>query len=139
MKKCTIAMMLTAILPFMISCSPDAAKKTKSVRSDDVKKAETLCWKDIRAGELPPVGAYDAIDSLVKKWNLCYERIETGCEITDSIRKIQNEADQTNEIYFKSLEKKLGKDWKKQFDRELHLSDSINWIKISEQIRSMNK
>ena len=139
MEKLTVSMILLAAVLFMISCNPDAVKKTKSATSDDVKKTEPLCWKDIRAGELPPVGAYDAIDSLVKKWNLCYERIETGCVITDSTRKIQKEADRTNEIYFKSLEKKLGKNWKQQFDKELHLSDSINWIKISEQMRKMNK
>jgi len=139
MEKLTASMILLAAVLFMISCNPDAAKKTKSETSDDVKKTEPLCWKDIRAGELPPVGAYDAIDSLVKKWDLCYERIETGCVITDSTRKIQKEADRTNEVYFKSLEKKLGKNWKQQFDKELHLSDSINWIKISEQMRRMNK
>lgn len=139
MEKLTTSMILLSVALFMISCSPDAAKKTKSAISNDVKKTEPLCWKDIRAGELPPAGAYDAIDSLVKKWDLCYERIETGCDITDSTRKIQKEADRTNEVYFKSLEKKLGKNWKQHFDKELRVSDSINWIKISERIRSMNE
>lgn len=139
MEKLTAPMLLLSAALFVISCNPETAKKTKSVTADVENKSEPLCWKDIRAGELPPVGAYDAIDSLVKKWNLCYERIETGCEITDSTRKIQKEADRTNEIYFKSLEKKLGKNWKQQFDKELHRSDSINWSKISEQMRNMNE
>lgn len=135
MKRNTISIAAFILSFFMGSCSPDASKKTKS----SLQKAEILCWKDIKAGELPPEGAYYAIDSLVKKWGLCYERIETGCEVNDSIRTIQKEADRSNDKYFKSLEKKLGKNWKQKFDRELQNLDSINWIKISEQIRSANK
>lgn len=116
---------------FLISCNTDAAKKT-------TQKTEPLCWKDIRVGELPPEGAYDGIDSLVKKWNLCYERIETGCEITGSISKLKRQYERSNNIYFKSLEKKLGADWKQQFDRELQLLDSINWIRIRREIDSLN-
>lgn len=116
---------------FLIGCKPDISKKT-------VHQTEPLCWKDLRIGELPPQGAYDGIDGLVKKWNLCYERIEAGCEVTDSITQLQKQYDRANTIYFKSLEKKLGKNWKLQFDRELHLSDSINWIKINREIDSLN-
>ncbi|NML68551.1 hypothetical protein HHL23_01885 [Chryseobacterium sp. RP-3-3] len=117
---------------FLIGCKPDTSKKT-------VYQTEALCWKDLRIGELPPQGAYDGIDSLVKKWNLCYERIETGCEVTDSITQLQKQYERSNTIYFKSLEKKLGKSWKLQFDRELHLLDSINWIKINRKIDRLNQ
>ncbi|MBL1221003.1 hypothetical protein JET18_09150 [Chryseobacterium sp. L7] len=138
MKRNTISIAAFILSFFMGSCSPDASKKAKPSKSS-LQKAEILCWKDIKAGELPPEGAYYAIDSLVKKWGLCYERIETGCEVNDSIRTIQKEADRSNDKYFKSLEKKLGKNWKQQFDQELQVLDSINWIKISEQITSANK
>ncbi|MGK6341013.1 hypothetical protein ACMGDK_02170 [Chryseobacterium sp. DT-3] len=124
---------MVLVLPFyIISCTPDVTKKT-------AQKTEPLCWKDIRVGELPPEGAYSGIDSLVKKWNLCYERIETGCEITDSITRLQKQYEHSNTIYFKSLEKKLGKNWKQQFDKELRVSDSINWIKINREIDSLNQ
>ncbi|MCT2563916.1 hypothetical protein [Chryseobacterium herbae] len=129
--KCIPAVLLT--ITFAItSCTPDGAKKA-------TQKTEPLCWKDIRVGELPPEGAYDGIDSLVKKWNLCYERIETGCEVTDSITQLQKQYDSSNTMYFKSLEKKLGKNWKKQFDHELQIADSINWIKINREIDSLNQ
>lgn len=121
------------IIPLLvISCTPDAVKKT-------AQKTEPLCWKDIRIGELPPVGAYDGIDSLVKKWDLCYERIEAGCEVKDSVAKLEKAYEHSNTVYFKSLEKKLGKNWKQQFERELHLLDSINWIRINREIDSLNR
>lgn len=124
---------VSVIIPLLvISCTPDAVKKT-------VQKTEPLCWKDIRIGELPPVGAYDGIDSLVKKWDVCYERIEAGCEINDSITKLEKAYQHSNTVYFKSLEKKLGKNWKQQFDRELHVLDSINWIRINREIDSLNR
>ncbi|HCA09669.1 hypothetical protein [Chryseobacterium sp.] len=127
----TITVVLLTI-PFIISCTPDVAKKA-------VQKTGPLCWKDIRIGELPPQGAYDGIDSLVKKWNLCYERIETGCEANDSITRLQRQSDRSNMMYFKSLEKKLGKNWKQQFDKELQIADSINWIKINREIDLLNR
>ncbi|REC45400.1 hypothetical protein DRF67_15775 [Chryseobacterium pennipullorum] len=84
------------------------------------------------------MGAYDAIDSLVKRWNLCYERIETGCEVTDSIENLKKQYESANTIYFKSLEKKLGRNWKQQFDQELQTLDSMNWMKIKHEIDSLN-
>jgi hypothetical protein len=80
-----------------------------------------------------------AIDSLVKKWNLCYERIEAGCIITDSIEDLKKQYEASNKIYFKSLEKNLGKNWKQQFDKELQTSDSINWIRIRYETDSLNQ
>ncbi|AZA50119.1 hypothetical protein EG346_18900 [Chryseobacterium carnipullorum] len=130
-KRQPIGLSIVGMFLMLTACQPDASKKA-------VHSAESLCWKDIRIGELPPQGAYDGIDSLVKKWNLCYERIETGCEVTDSITQLQKEYERSNAMYFKSLEKKLGKNWKKQFDQELHRSDSIHWIKINREIDRLN-
>lgn len=141
MEKYSHSITVLTLLLFLVSCSKDTSKKAQStnVKTKASEKTELLCWKDVRAGELPPEGAYYAIDSLVKKWGLCYERIETGCEIDNNTIKLQEDAERSNDLYFKSLEKKLGKNWKQQFDKELHVLDSINWIGISEQIRSMNK
>lgn len=126
------------LLMVFISCKPDPAAVTKTSQKS-AKTTDSLCWKDFRYGELPPVGAYDAIDSLVKKWGLCYERIEAGCEITDSIKNLKKQYEASNELYFESLEKKLGKNWKQNFDKELHTLDSINWIRIKREMDSLNR
>lgn len=124
----------------LISCKPDPSKsRTASTPSKAIQNTDKLCWKDLRCGELPPVGAYDPIDSMVKKWDLCYERIEAGCVITDSIENLKKQYKASNQLYFESLEKKLGKDWKKHFDRELQTLDSINWIKIKREMDSLNR
>lgn len=129
--------LLSCLLFFLLSCKPDVTNKS-TVTKKTIKNKEPLCWKDLRYGELPPVGAYDGIDSLVKKWNLCYERIEAGCEITDSIQDLKNQYEASNAIYFKNLEARLGKDWKRVFDKELQVADSINWIKIKQEINRLN-
>lgn len=99
---------ICALLIF-ISCKKEPFKSsTASTLSKE--NTGSLCWKDLRYGELPPEGAYAAIDSMVKKWNLCYERIETGCVITDSIENLKKQYKASNQLYFESLEKKLGKD-----------------------------
>ncbi|UEQ77436.1 hypothetical protein [Chryseobacterium arthrosphaerae] len=121
-----------------VSCKPDPAPVTRTSQKS-VKTTDSLCWKDFRYGELPPVGAYDAIDSLVKKWNLCYERIEAGCVITDSIKNLKKQYQASNKLYFESLEKKLGKNWKQDFDKELHTLDSINWISIKRKMDALNR
>ncbi|AZA83695.1 hypothetical protein C1637_14360 [Chryseobacterium lactis] len=125
--------LVASLLFFLFSCKkPDAPKQAE-------EKKDSLCWNDFRYGELPPERAYHGIDSLVKKWNLCYHRIEAGCVITDSIEKLKKQYESSNAIYFKSMEKTLGKDWKQRFDQQLAIADSINWIKIKEEIDRQNQ
>jgi hypothetical protein len=122
---------------FLLSCN-NALDPTKT---DIVTKTDAIagCWTDFRIGELPPVGYYDGIDSLVKKWNLCYTRLEGGCVLDDSTEVLRKKYKMENENYFVQLESKLGKDWKLKFENELRVLDSMNWIKINKTINSLNK
>jgi|GEM_PF-1105273 len=130
-------LLLLSSVSFFCSCNTNEANQNNKVIALQ-KEVPTLCWTDFRVGGLPPQGAYDGIDSLVRKWNLCYERIENGCEVSDSVVALQKHYDSLNNLYFKSLEPKYGKNWKQQFDAELHLLDSINWTKISQE-NSLNQ
>lgn len=85
-----------------------------------------LLWTDYRIGELPPEGYYDAMDSVVKKWNIRYKRVEGGCEATPEDKK-KNEAG--NAAYFRELEGQYGKHWKAQFTKEVRELDSILKLK----------
>jgi hypothetical protein len=132
MKK--LAIVLTVLLT---SCNNtlDSSKMAIDTKSDSVSG----CWIDFRIGELPPMGYYDGIDSLVKRWNLCYTRMEGGCVIDDSTEFLSKKYKIENDKYFTQLEAKLGKDWKLKFDSELHILDSINWIKINSINASLKK
>ncbi|UIR56802.1 hypothetical protein LZQ00_03050 [Sphingobacterium sp. SRCM116780] len=99
----------------------------------------SLLWIDYRLGELPPQGAYDGIDTLVKKYKLRYQRIEAGCEIGEEEERLKAKYANQNQRYFQEMEKVHGKDWKKQFDEELHVLDSTNGIQLVKQIDSINK
>jgi len=92
-----------------------------------------------RLGELPPQGTYDGIDTLVKKYKLRYQRIDAGCEIGPAEELLKARYAYQNQRYFREMEKVHGKDWKKQFDAELHVLDSINEIRIVKQQDSLNK
>lgn len=105
------------ILVFLMIVTLSCQQKTSD------KKAETASfWTDYRIGELPPEGYYDAKDSVVKKWNIRYKRIEGGCEATVEDMK-KHEAG--NATYFLELEKQYGKNWQEQFNKEVRELDSV--------------
>ncbi len=54
------------------------------------------------------------------------------------MKNLKKQYEASNELYFESLEKKLGKNWKQDFDKELHTLDSINWIRIKREMDSLN-
>ncbi|WP_156104490.1 FEKKY domain-containing protein [Chryseobacterium populi] len=107
------------LLILAISCN-GTEKNNNTAKSTDADS--TLKWIDYHEGELPPVGYYAALDSTIKKWNIRYERIDGGCEVIPG-KKQQYE--QNNEQYFRLLEKQFGKDWRKRFDMEVTILDSI--------------
>ena len=76
----------------------------------------TLKWVDYRIGELPPVGYYDAFDSIIKKWDIKYERIEGGCVVENSEKR---KYEKNNPKYFRVLKEKFGKNWREKFDAEV--------------------
>lgn len=103
------------------SCKNDSKKL--EIESLD-NHASNLKWIDYKIGTLPPEGAYDAFDSIIKKWNINYERIESGCE-PDSVEQKKYEKD--NPKYFAELEKKFGKNWRRKFDQEVeNLEKELN-------------
>lgn len=91
-----------------------------------LEETEAIGWVDYRLGELSPAFVYAGIDSLVRKWNLVYHRIEAGCDIGYIQEEAKAAHDRQNAKYFRFLEERHGKDWKVRFDKELRLLDSLN-------------
>jgi hypothetical protein len=126
---------LTVVFTLILQSCNNPSDQTKVTIPDETKNISG-CWTDFRIGELPPVGYYDGIDSLVKKWDLCYTRMDGGCVMDDSTKTLSKQYKIENEKYFKQLEAKLGKNWKQQFDKELHILDSINWVKMNDKLHA---
>ena len=112
---------ITFLLIFsIISCTKTGKKSDGFINSKNQISNDTanLKWVDYRYGELPPEGYYDAFDSIIKKWEIKYERIEGGCEINEALSE-KKKYEKDNAKYFAELEKKFGKDWRKKFDAEV--------------------
>lgn len=131
MKK--IQLYLLLLLLITSSCKGNSSKLPllKKHEKIDVNSGKnTLCWIDFQIGETNELYIDLAKDSLVKKWGLCYQRIINGCEIDDSTRYFEKIYDIQNQKYFKELEKKFGKDWKRRFNIELQdLEEKLRYLK----------
>lgn len=79
-------------------------------------------WVDYRIGELPPEGYYNAFDSIIRKWNIRYQRIEGGCDVNT---KDKHRYEKDNSKYFQILEQQFGKDWRVLFNKEVAALDSL--------------
>lgn len=110
-------------IPFFIGLTLLLACHSSTHRKEPVQPSETSgCWIDFTIGELPPANYYDAKDSIIRKWQLCYKRIEGGCEATVEEKKYH---EQGNEKYFKLLAAKYGKDWFQRFNKEVKDLDAV--------------
>lgn len=98
----------------LVACNSGDSKVSNALPPTDADTG--LKWTDYREGELPPVGYYDALDSVIKKWNIRYERIEGGCEPAPLEKRRYEKG---NGEYFQLLEKQYGKDWRRRFDDEV--------------------
>lgn len=107
------------VLLVLVACN-DVPKVADKVTATEVDTS--LKWVDYRIGEPPPVGYYDAIDSIIKKWDIRYERVEGGCEV---IYGEKESYEKHNYKAFRELEKKYGKDWRAKFDAEVQHLDSL--------------
>ncbi len=97
-------------------------QKGKHAHVENIVATDTsLKWVDYRIGELPPVNYYNAFDSVIKKWNIRYQRIEGGCEALPEERIVY---EKDNNKYFLVLEKKFGHDWLKRFYAEVKALDN---------------
>lgn len=108
-------------LIFIVSCLQKTSDKKPP------KDAAVLLWTDYRIGELPPEGYYYARDSIIRKWNIRYKRIEGGCEATLADKK---KYEAGNAGYFLELEKQHGEHWQEQFEKEVRELDSTLKSKI---------
>jgi hypothetical protein len=112
------------VLATTFCCKKEVTNLTKIV-SEKPKQVQGI-WVDYIIGEPPMIHEFDGIDTLVKKWKINYTRILAGCERSDSVIEIEKKYEIANQIYFKKLESKLGKNWKQKFDLELKKLDSLN-------------
>lgn len=87
-------------------------------------------WIDYIFGGPPMPKEFKGIDSLTKKYHINYKRVEFGCEFSDNDMLQKKKYEIENQVYFKKLESKLGKDWKQKFDLELKTLDSLNFRKL---------
>jgi len=114
MKKLLFYCLIATLL--MASCKDKTVKKTAEPLSAVVVTDTSLKWVDYRIGELPPMGYYTAFDSVIKKWDIRYKRVNGGCEVNPVE---QHHYEKDNSKYFAVLEQRFGKDWRKRFDAEV--------------------
>ncbi|MFV0604363.1 MAG: hypothetical protein ACK5NK_00855 [Niabella sp.] len=116
---------LKVVFLYIIVWAAFSCNNSTNSRSDLPSETDTVLeWVDYRYGELPPQGYYDALDSIIKKWDIRYKRIEGGCE-ADEAKKEQKEYEKNNSKYFHQLEHKFGKNWRNRFDAEVAALDSL--------------
>jgi hypothetical protein len=110
----------TVALLIFSSCS-QTNNHEKKIATTAIAIDTNLKWVDYRIGELPQEGYYTAFDSVIKKWNIRYERIEGGCEeLPDERRRYEKD----NPKYFKILETRFGNDWLDHFHADVKALDS---------------
>lgn len=100
------------------SCTKSSDNPIQTVQNQENTDTTTLVWVDYHWGELPPVGHYDALDSIVTRWNLNYQRVQGGCEASE-VSKERRKFEKNNPVYFDYLEEKFGKDWREKFNKEV--------------------
>jgi hypothetical protein len=83
-------------------------------------------------------GYAEAKKATADSWGLNYKAIFAGCIISEETRKTQEECEQNNTEYFRSLEYKFGKDWlkafnldvRKEMNRTVYAKDTGLWIEL---------
>jgi hypothetical protein len=92
-------------------------------------------WNDYIIGK-PMQGYAEAKKATADSWGLNYKAIFAGCIISEETRKTQEECEQNNTEYFRSLEYKFGKDWlkafnldvRKEMNRTVYAKDTGMWV-----------
>jgi hypothetical protein len=106
---------LLLLICLLVACKEKRKHHVAKI-ANTIKTDTTLKWVDYNIGELPPIGQYDAFDSIIKKWNIRYQRIEGGCNATPAQK---SSYENQNPKYFKVLESRFGKNWRTRFDEEV--------------------
>ncbi|WDF57382.1 FEKKY domain-containing protein [Mucilaginibacter sp. KACC 22063] len=107
-----------SVLLLLISCKENK-KHAANLKATIIDTS--LKWIDYRIGERPPEGYFTAFDSIIKKWNIRYQRIEGGCTALPAQRQMY---EKDNPKYFKILQQRFGKDWYTRFQRQVKELDS---------------
>ncbi len=126
--KMKIFLLLVVFTTVLLSCTSSVTTDIQTTSTNNhtiITTVDTLCWTDFIIGEPPMIGEFDGIDSLTKKYNICYTRILNGCEMNSETDSLRKNYQLKNEQYFKQLELKLGVDWKSRFDAELLLLNKV--------------
>ncbi len=126
MKKIILLILIFSVATGSISCS----NKQKNGKNSKISMPESI-WIDLILGGPPLPNQFKAIDSLTKKYNINYKRIEMGCEFSNKDIILREKYEIENALYFKELEKTLGKNWKSKFDLEKSKLDSLNIVKLN--------
>ncbi len=121
------------VLIFILSVSITFIGCLQKQKTDDVTKTDNSkgIWIDLILGGPPLPNQFKAIDSLTKKYNINYKRIEMGCEFSNIDLLLRKKYEIENALYFKELEKTLDKNWKNKFDLEKSKLDSLNIVKLN--------
>ena len=126
MKKFIVLIYILSVSTTFIGC----LQKQKTVKFTKIDNSKGI-WIDLILGGPPLPNQFKAIDSLTKKYNINYKRIEMGCEFSNKDIILREKYEIENALYFKELEKTLGKNWKSKFDLEKLKLDSLNIVKLN--------
>ncbi|WP_374951865.1 hypothetical protein [Mucilaginibacter sp.] len=114
------------ILTCCVSCTQHNGRADVKVATPGAVVDISLKWVDYHFGEPPPEGYYAAFDSVIKKWNIRYQRIEGGCEALPAER---NKYEKDNPKYFKIIESEYGKDWLNRFYADVKMLEQQSYKK----------
>ncbi len=121
------------VLIFILSISTTFIGCLQKQKTDELTKIDNSkgVWIDLILGGPPLPNEFEAIDLLIKKYNINYKRIEMGCEFSNKDIILRENYEIENALYFKELEKTLGKNWKNNFDLEKSKIDCLNIVKLN--------
>ncbi len=121
MKKISILIINVIVFFCLFNCKNE---KQIIIKKEIATKPKGI-WIDYVLGGPPLPNEFKAIDSLTKKYNINYKRVEFGCEYTNNDILQKEKYNIENAKYFKELEAVLGKNWKQNFDKEKVKLDSL--------------
>ncbi len=120
-----LRLLFIILVSMIVVCCKNEVNNLTKIISEKPKKVEGI-WIDYIFGGPPMPKEFEGIDFLTKKYKINYKRVEFGCEYSDSDILQKEKYKIENQIYFKELEFKLGKDWKQKFDLELKKLNDLN-------------
>lgn len=75
-------------------------------------------WTDLVIGK-PDAYALEARRMVAQQWGIHYRAIAAGCVVSDEVLAQTQQHQQQNQLYWKTLDRRYGKDWRPYFDRDV--------------------